>query len=126
MNRKRVRRLCQLEGLKVLKKRRQRNSRGKTPLLEASHQNHVWSCDFLFDQTANGRMMKLLTVIDIFTRQCYAPPHQVGRFALCAQTCTASQIVFAVTMALSSVAVQLESDICASSNLETRGKNRRF
>jgi len=72
VNRKRVRRLCQLEGLKVFKKRRQRNSRGKTPLLEATHQNHVWSCDFLFDQTANGRMMKLLTVIDIFTRQCYA------------------------------------------------------
>jgi transposase InsO family protein len=72
VNRKRVRRLCRLEGLKVFKQQRRRISRDKTLLLAATRKNHVWSYDFVFDQTANGRTIKILTVIDLFTRECYA------------------------------------------------------
>lgn len=72
VNKKRVRRLCRREGLKVFKKQKRRICRGKSPLLAATHKNHVWSYDFLFDQTANGRTIKILTVLDIFTRQCHA------------------------------------------------------
>jgi hypothetical protein len=61
--------------------------------------------------------MKLLTVIDIFTRQCYAPPHQGRRFARCAQTYTASRILFAATMALSSSRINFENG-CGSQRLK--------
>ena len=34
--------------------------------------NVVWALDFQFDQTTDGRMLKLLNVIDEFTRECLA------------------------------------------------------
>jgi transposase InsO family protein len=67
-----VRRLCRREGLKVFKRKRRRIIRSGKPLQTATHKNHVWSYDFLFDQTADGRTIKILTVLDIFTRECHA------------------------------------------------------
>ncbi len=72
VNRKRVRRLCNREGLKVFKRKKRRIIRGNKPLQAATHKNHVWSYDFLFDQTADGRTIKILTVLDVFTRECHA------------------------------------------------------
>ena len=72
VNKKRVRRLCRREGLKVFKKQRRRIPRGKTPLLRVTHRNQVLSYDFVFDQTANGRTIKILTVLDLYTRECHA------------------------------------------------------
>ena len=72
VNRKRVRRLCRREGLKVFKRKRQRINRGNKGILAATHKNHVWSYYFLFDQTADGRTIKMLTVLDVFTRECHA------------------------------------------------------
>lgn len=72
VNKKRVRRLCRREGLKVFKKQKKRNLRSKKPLVIATHRNQVWSYDFVFDQTANGRTIKILTVLDLFTRECHA------------------------------------------------------
>ena len=34
--------------------------------------NHVWSYDFVIDQTEDGRQLKMLVVIDEFTRECLA------------------------------------------------------
>ena len=34
--------------------------------------NHIWSYDFLSERLENGRLMKLLVVIDEFTRECLA------------------------------------------------------
>jgi len=34
------------------------------------HQNHVWSYDFVMDRTADGRAIRMLTVVDEFTREC--------------------------------------------------------
>lgn len=72
VNKKRIRRLCRREGLKVFKKQRRHVSRSKMPLLSVTHRNHVWSYDFVFDQTANGRTIKMLTVLDLYTRECHA------------------------------------------------------
>ncbi len=72
VNRKRIHRLCKQEGLKVFKRQRRRKKQGKQPLQVATRKNQVWSYDFLYDQTANGRTIKLLTVLDIFTRECHA------------------------------------------------------
>ncbi len=38
----------------------------------AEHQNHVWSYDFLMDRTEEGRQLKLLPVVDEYTRECLA------------------------------------------------------
>jgi putative transposase len=34
--------------------------------------NVVWSLDFQFDQTRDGRVLRLLNVVDEFTRECLA------------------------------------------------------
>ena len=94
VNRKRVRRLCRREGIKVFKNRRRRVSRGKTPLLIATRKNHVWSYDFVFDQTANGRTLKMLTVLDVFTRECHAI--EVDRRLTAAGVIAALQRLFAI------------------------------
>jgi transposase InsO family protein len=36
--------------------------------------NPVWSWDFEFDRTRDGRVLKLMVVIDEFTRRCLAIP----------------------------------------------------
>ncbi len=38
--------------------------------LRSEHRNHVWAYDFVFDRTREGRPLKLLNVIDEFTREC--------------------------------------------------------
>jgi len=39
---------------------------------KATRRNHVWSYDFLADRTEDGRQLKLLVVIDEWTRECLA------------------------------------------------------
>ena len=41
------------------------------------HRNHVWSYDFLTERTEDGRQLRILVVIDEFTRECLAI--EVGR-----------------------------------------------
>jgi putative transposase len=40
--------------------------------LRPSHHNHVWSYDFVEAQTHDGRRVRLMTLIDEFTRECLA------------------------------------------------------
>jgi transposase InsO family protein len=40
--------------------------------LSPQHRNHVWSWDFVFDRTQDGRVLKLMVVIDEYTRRCLA------------------------------------------------------
>jgi len=74
VNHKRIERLWRREGLKVPKKQRKRGrlwlTDGSCLRLRPEHRNHVWSYDFLADRTANGRPLKLLTIIDEYTREC--------------------------------------------------------
>jgi len=74
VNRKCVRRICREEGLKIVVKSRKRRRTGSStrPLATAEHKNHVWSYDFLFDQLEDGRQIKILPVLDNFTRECLA------------------------------------------------------
>jgi hypothetical protein len=43
----------------------------------AEHKDHIWSYDFLTDRTEDGRQLRLLAVIDEYTRECLAI--EVGR-----------------------------------------------
>ena len=38
----------------------------------ATHRNHVWSYDFVTERTEDGKQLKLLVVIDEYTRECLA------------------------------------------------------
>jgi putative transposase len=73
VNRKRVQRVWREEGLRVTLKRRKRQRLGVSTVpakrLAAERPDHVWALDFQFDQTADGRILKLLHVVDEFTRE---------------------------------------------------------
>ena len=74
VNHKRVERIWRREGLKVPSKQPRRArlwlNDGSCVRLRASHKDHVWSYDFVHDRTANGRPLKILTMIDEYTREC--------------------------------------------------------
>jgi putative transposase len=74
VNNKRVRRLWRREGLKipkkVKKKRRLGHDGNGCTRRRAARMNEVWSYDFIFDQTADGRRLKILPIVDEFTREC--------------------------------------------------------
>jgi putative transposase len=75
VNRKRVQRLWRDEGLRVPRRRRKRPPRGTSNGVGAFcpiQPNVVWALDFQFDQTNDGRPLKLLNVIDEYTRECPA------------------------------------------------------
>ena len=74
INRKRVQRLWQQAGLQLPARRppRQRTSQPKRSPLQAEYPNHVWTYDFMEDATADGRTLRLLTLVDEFTRECLA------------------------------------------------------
>jgi transposase InsO family protein len=76
VNHKRVERIWRQEGLKVPKKQPKRGrlwlNDGSCVRLRPIHRNHVWSYDFVMDRTHDGRPIKILTLIDEYSRQCLA------------------------------------------------------
>ena len=76
INAKRVQRLWRQEGLKVPRRQRKRQRLGSsesgTQRLRAERVNHVWSYDFVFDQTEDGRRLKWLPICDEFSRELVA------------------------------------------------------
>lgn len=70
----RVHRLWRDAGLQVPQKKRKRRRLGTSEngslRLRATHPNHVWSYDFLFDTTERGRTIKLMPIVDEYTREC--------------------------------------------------------
>jgi putative transposase len=73
INRKRVARVWREEGLRVparaRKRRRCGEGAGQTTLLRATRPDEVWAIDFQADQTAEGRALRLVNVVDEFTRE---------------------------------------------------------
>jgi transposase InsO family protein len=74
VNHKRVERLWRREGLKVPsrqpKRRRLWPNDGSCVRLRPAHRDHVWSYDFVATRTSDGRPLRLLNLIDEFTREC--------------------------------------------------------
>ena len=72
----RVQRIWRREGLKVPQKQRPRGrlwlNDGSCIRLRPERRNHVWSYDFVEAQTHDGRKVRLMTLIDEFTRDCLA------------------------------------------------------
>ena len=72
VNHKRVERIWRQEGLKVPRRQPKRGrlwlNDGSCIRLRPLHKNHVWSYDFVSTRTHDGRALKLLTVLDEYTR----------------------------------------------------------
>jgi putative transposase len=72
----RVQRIWRREGLKVPRKQPKRArlwlNDGLCIRLRPEYPNHVWSFDFVEAATHDGRRIRLMTLIDEFTRKCLA------------------------------------------------------
>lgn len=73
VNQKRIRRLYNEMGLQLRNKTPKRRVKAKLrdDRVEATHTNQVWAMDFVHDQLATGRKLRILTIVDAFSR--YSP-----------------------------------------------------
>ncbi|NRP16370.1 Transposase [Marinobacterium sp. xm-a-152] len=77
-NKKRIHRLYCPEGRQWWPKRPRRNVSGSkrhTEQKPATAINESWAMDFVADQFYEGRKIRILTVIDTFSRECLATPN---------------------------------------------------
>jgi len=73
VNRKRIERIWREQGFaQSLRRPKKKRRSGETVPVSAEHANHVWTYDFIFDATAAGTRLKVLTVLDEYTRYCLA------------------------------------------------------
>ncbi len=76
VNAKRVERIWRCEGLKVPRRQPKRGrlwlNDGSCLRLRPCWPGHVWAYDFVEDRTHDGRKLRMLTVIDEFSRECLA------------------------------------------------------
>lgn len=71
INHKRVYRLYKLEGLGMRPKRHHRHVTGcrRMERIDSTHPNECWSMDFMSDELYNGQRIRLLTLVDNYTRE---------------------------------------------------------
>ena len=76
VNHKKVERIWRMEGLKVPKKQPKRRrlwlNDGSCIRLRPEHKDHVWSYDFVMTRTSEGRSLRMLNIIDEYSRECLA------------------------------------------------------
>lgn len=73
INRKRVQRVYQEEGLQVRRRKRKRRvALARVPLPTPQQANERWSMDFVRDTLGDGRVVRALTIVDDCTRECPA------------------------------------------------------
>jgi putative transposase len=81
VNHKRVERIWREEGLKVPKRQPKRRrlwfNNGSCIRLRPEYRNQVWSYDFLAERTSDGKAIRMLNIIDEYTKECLAI--KVGR-----------------------------------------------
>ena len=73
VNHKRIYRVYRQEHLQIPHRRKRRRSkeRGRQPM-PATALNQRWSMDFMSDQLADGRRIRVLNILDDFSRRCLA------------------------------------------------------
>jgi transposase InsO family protein len=76
VNHKRVERIWRAEGLKVPQKQPKRGrlwlNDGSCFRLRSKHRNHVWSYDIVMTRTYDGMAVRILTILDEYSRECLA------------------------------------------------------
>jgi putative transposase len=72
INHKRTERIYRQEGLILrIRRRKKMSSLLRTETPRPDHLNHIWSMDFMRDSLACGRTIKVLSVVDEYTRKCF-------------------------------------------------------
>lgn len=76
VNHKRIARIWRQEGLKVPRRQPKRRrlwfNDGSCARLRPTHKDHVWSYDFVAERTSDGRAIRMLNIINEYTRECLA------------------------------------------------------
>ena len=72
VNHKRLHRIYREAGLMIRRKKRKHCVREGTPLLARTAANQEWALDFAHDAVACGRSIRVLSVVDAYTRECLA------------------------------------------------------
>lgn len=72
VNVKRIYRLYTEAGLAVRRRRRKRLVRDPLASARLTRPNQEWAMDFIVDGLGNGRMVRILSVVDAYTRECLA------------------------------------------------------
>ncbi len=72
VNHKRLHRIYREAGLRIRRKKRKHCVREGKPLLARSAANQEWALDFAHDAVACGRAIRVLSVVDAYTRECLA------------------------------------------------------
>ena len=73
VGKRQVQRLRRAEGLRVPPTKRKVVRRGVSTgwPVQATHRRHVWTWDFIADATVRGGALKMLTILDEYTRECH-------------------------------------------------------
>lgn len=71
-NHKLVERVYREMGLSLRRRKRRRLVRERKPMMAAQASNQEWAMDFVTDSLASSRHLRILTVVDVFTRECLA------------------------------------------------------
>jgi putative transposase len=72
VNHKRLHRIYREAGLRIRRKKRKHCVREGKPLLARTAANQEWALDFAHDAVACGRAIRVLSVVDAYTRECLA------------------------------------------------------
>jgi putative transposase len=72
VNHKRLYRLYRQENLAVRRLKRKRLQRASVPMAQLERANQEWALDFVMDGLATGRALRVLTIVDGYTRECLA------------------------------------------------------
>ena len=70
VNHKRVQRVYRELGLTVKRLRRKRLTRALRPRTVLTGPNQEWALDFASDMAASGQRLRVLSVVDVYTREC--------------------------------------------------------
>jgi len=95
--RERVRLLRKQHGLGIVRKQRKRRSRRGASTgqpTKAEYKDHVWTYDFMHDQTTDGKRLRCLTVIDEYTKRGLII--EIGRSLTCADVKRVLKNLFAM------------------------------
>ena len=72
VNHKRLHRIYHEAGLAIRRKKRKHCVREGKPLLARTSANQEWALDFVHDAVECGRTIRVLSVVDVYTRECLA------------------------------------------------------
>ena len=72
INHKRTERIYRQEGLILrIRRRKKLSSLLRTEMPKPNYPNHIWSMDFMRDSLSDGRAIKVLSIVDEYTRKCF-------------------------------------------------------